>query len=138
MDKGKNVQSFSATTFVIVLLLAGQASASNSFKNCFPGCAVECLIGKLSCTFECALKCLGKCLLGHENSLGLDYCKVGCAVDRCAHFANDFKVEDVDKVDECVIKNCKNGHCRHLAQAMTLPTSPLSQNSSTTGAPSPR
>ncbi|KAI3455397.1 hypothetical protein Pfo_012060 [Paulownia fortunei] len=131
MDKGKNVQAITAV-MVLMLIFAGQASAS--FKNCFAGCAIGCLFGghKVICVF----KCFAKCLLGVGSS-ELDYCKFDCAVDQCAHFVNDFNIEDVDKVDRCV-NECEVGECSLLAQAMASPALVSSQKLSPTGAPSPR
>ncbi|KAG8379911.1 hypothetical protein BUALT_Bualt07G0138400 [Buddleja alternifolia] len=116
MDKAQNVRAMT-TVMMLMLLFAGHSSAS--FKGCFAGCAVNCLFRGHK--ILCLLECFPKCLLG-VDSQGLDYCKLGCAVDQCAHFANEFNIEDVDKVDNCV-NECEIRECGFLIQAMASPIS---------------
>ncbi|KAK4428075.1 hypothetical protein Salat_1576500 [Sesamum alatum] len=123
MKDRKNFQTITQVMVIIMLLFAGEASAS--FKHCFPGCAIGCLFGGHK--LFCVLKCFAKCLVGEGSSSGFDYCKLGCAVDQCAHFEDDFKIEDVEKVNSCV-NECEIGKCSLLAQEMASTTSTSSQN----------
>ncbi|XP_011072296.1 protein TAP1 [Sesamum indicum] len=118
MNDNKNFQTITQVV-VLMLLFAGEASAS--FKHCFPGCAISCLFGGHK--LFCVVKCFAKCLTGEGFSSGFDYCKLGCAVDQCTPFADDFKMEDVEKVNRCV-NECEIGECGLLPQQMASSSSP--------------
>ncbi|KAL2458703.1 protein TAP1-like [Forsythia ovata] len=125
--EAKNVRTITAI-MLLMLLLAGQASAS--FKTCFESCALGCFLAKDKS--KCLLKCTIKCVVGINSTVtGLDYCKLGCAVYQCARFGND-----VDKVDSCV-NECEVGKCSLLSQSKGI-ASPVSRTpSSPIRAPSP-
>ncbi|KAL0441567.1 UNVERIFIED_CONTAM: hypothetical protein Sradi_0095600 [Sesamum radiatum] len=123
MNDSKKFQAITQVMVLILLLFAGEASAS--FKHCFPGCAIDCLFGGHK--LFCVVKCFAKCLIGEDSSSGFNYCKLGCAVDQCARFADDFKMEDVEKVNSCV-DECEIGECSLLAQQMASTTSTSSKN----------
>ncbi|KAL6568118.1 hypothetical protein OROHE_003802 [Orobanche hederae] len=129
MYKENNVQTIITATMVLVLLFAGQASAS--FDACFFGCLARCLLFK-GRKMTCVLNCFQNCLFDRRPILGLgfDRCKHSCAIDQCTRFiTDDFKFEDVDKVVSCV-SECDNqiaDQCSLLDRTISSPN----------GAPSP-
>ncbi|KAL9156777.1 hypothetical protein ABFS82_09G101000 [Erythranthe guttata] len=132
---GRNVQAIAAGLMVLLLIAGQQQKASASllnFKFCFASCAVGCLFGDNK--FGCVLKCFPKCLLGvrplNELDNELQNCTLGCALDRCAPLVYDFKIEDIDKVANCV-DECDIGQCGYVDQSGT------SQVLSPNEAPSP-
>ncbi|KAL3840916.1 hypothetical protein ACJIZ3_025507 [Penstemon smallii] len=112
MDKGKNIKLLNVT-MVLVLLFAGQVSAS--FKSCFTRRAVGCIFK--GDKFGCLMKCFTKCVLD-EVSSGLKTCKFRCAIDNCGHFIKDFHIKDVDKIENCV-KECESVECSILPEQLS-------------------
>ncbi|KAL2516538.1 protein TAP1-like [Forsythia ovata] len=126
--EAKNVRTITAI-MLLMLLLAGQASAS--FKTCFESCALGCFLAKDKS--KCLLKCTIKCVVGiNSTATGLDYCKLGCAVHQCARFRND-----VDKVDSCV-NECEVGKCSLLSQSKGIASQVSRTPSAPIRAPSPK
>ena len=77
-----------ATIVVLVLMLifAGQACATTSFKECFAKCVLGCVF-KLD-KHVCLAECLGKCVLKKESNSSSQTCNYGCALDQCAKFGD--------------------------------------------------
>ncbi|KAI3455396.1 hypothetical protein Pfo_012059, partial [Paulownia fortunei] len=82
MYQGKAIPRINMIIMVLMLLYAGQASAS--FKQCFVPCVIGCFLVPKD-EFKCTFKCFAKCLTS-PSSTSLDYCKLGCAADQCARF----------------------------------------------------
>ncbi|XP_011072295.1 protein TAP1-like [Sesamum indicum] len=119
-----------AVMLVLMLAYAGQASAS--FKDCFKICALGCVISPNKPA--CIVKCIAKCIILPPSATGLDYCKLGCAVDQCTVFQSDS-----NKVDDCVTK-CETGKCslfRLETAASPVSTSPEKSSPSPSRTPAP-
>lgn len=97
-----------AVLLLLVLILSGaeQITAAQttglSFRICAIKCIIFCYIGS-EVMVPCAMACLKSC---HKSDLNmLDYCNLGCSIDRCIHFGRD-----VDAVKSCV-DGCEKSTC---------------------------
>ena len=71
---------------VLMLVFAGQASATTSFKKCFAKCVLGCVFSLDKPV--CVAKCLAECVLNKEYDSSSQACNYGCAMDQCAKFGD--------------------------------------------------
>ncbi|CAA0839105.1 Thionin-like protein 2 [Striga hermonthica] len=93
MEKVRNFKAVQVLVILAVgLMLTGQSSAG--FEECYAKCFVACMINPFNTICSCTTGCLKDCIfrkfqndVREQDSDGLDYCKLGCAISMCSNFS---------------------------------------------------
>ncbi|KAI3864917.1 hypothetical protein MKW92_048033 [Papaver armeniacum] len=105
----KNVKVISLMVIVMFGMFVERSTAFS--KGCFVGCLVICAVTHpnkhmLFCPFTCLKKCIFKKSPSNKiESLGDQYCKLGCAASNCISKSTPQNPRG-DQVEHCVNSYC--------------------------------